>query len=573
MPELTFVHVVSVSSENKNYPAENLLKCESFKKWKSGAAGERQVTVTLQLEKASCIHKIDVGNEGSAFVEVLVGKAAMKDEEYQVILVASSFMNPVESRNGQNMNRVRLFTQDNLSAAATNEKWDRVKVVCTQPFNKAVQYGLSFIKLHSPADASTQSTAQITSQHLHLGAFSVNAAGGDTIKAGSLFHGRGMPTATKEKSQTLLTGAAAVRAASKLVENPHQQRNAVSTSPGHKTADTLSHGDIKDNVDSASRTPRANKHQASRPSSASRSAKEHSSPVAKRAKVESNKPMQSFKDIMKKVVFVMSGFQNPQRSDLREKALQMGARYCADWKDGCTHLICAFSGTPKYEQVKGKGKIVKKEWIIESYRNKCSQPWRKFRLGKASSPASTESDDDDEQEKAKSSTRAVSAVSANVDREDVMDIFDSGEDTEEEVSKLQESKRSADTSRGSTDGDDGAQNVGGKMVDPYTESTDDELPQLPNFFRQKHFLLYGEMSTAERHNLARYITAYNGSLDEYMNGKIDFVITGSIWDKTFDEALSDNPRLTFVQPKWVYACHGQQRLIPHQKYSVAPASM
>ena len=50
--------------------------------------------------------------------------------------MASSFMNPGESRNGQNLNRVRIFTSDKLNNAVIDQKWDRVKVVCSQPFNK-----------------------------------------------------------------------------------------------------------------------------------------------------------------------------------------------------------------------------------------------------------------------------------------------------------------------------------------------------------------------------------------------------------------------------------------------------
>ena len=37
-----------------------------------------------QFEKASKIHQIDIGNEGSAFIEVLVGKSSVKDEEFKV---------------------------------------------------------------------------------------------------------------------------------------------------------------------------------------------------------------------------------------------------------------------------------------------------------------------------------------------------------------------------------------------------------------------------------------------------------------------------------------------------------
>jgi len=40
--------------------------------------------VLKQFEKASEVSQIDVGNEGSAFVEVLVGKSSAKDDDYQV---------------------------------------------------------------------------------------------------------------------------------------------------------------------------------------------------------------------------------------------------------------------------------------------------------------------------------------------------------------------------------------------------------------------------------------------------------------------------------------------------------
>jgi len=58
---------------------------------------------------------------------------------HQVILVASSFMNPVESRASQNLNRVRIFSSDQLSKAVAGQKWDRAKVVCTQQFNQVLK--------------------------------------------------------------------------------------------------------------------------------------------------------------------------------------------------------------------------------------------------------------------------------------------------------------------------------------------------------------------------------------------------------------------------------------------------
>merc|ERR1711881_122815 len=90
-----------------------------------------------------------------------------------------------------------------------------------------------------------------------------------------------------------------------------------------------------------------------------------------------------FEKLMGGVVFTISGYQNPFRAELRQKALDMGARYRGDWDNSCTHLICAFVNTPKFNQVKSKsGKIVKKEWIEQSYADRKRYPWRRFCLDK-----------------------------------------------------------------------------------------------------------------------------------------------------------------------------------------------
>lgn len=154
---------------------------------------------SFQFEKEEQVYSIDIGNEGSAFIEVLVGHStSVKDQDYevchpltvycstciprrylphwmhwvkvlvsasyygqcivvallplgivfclipkrtshcvsQVLLVTSSFMSPMESHNGTNTNRVRFFGPSLLVKAHAQEKWDRVKIVCSQPYNK-----------------------------------------------------------------------------------------------------------------------------------------------------------------------------------------------------------------------------------------------------------------------------------------------------------------------------------------------------------------------------------------------------------------------------------------------------
>ena len=39
------------------------------------------------------------------------------------------------------------------------------------------------------------------------------------------------------------------------------------------------------------------------------------------------------------VTFALSGFKNPYRGELRDKATALGARYAPDWGPSCTHLM------------------------------------------------------------------------------------------------------------------------------------------------------------------------------------------------------------------------------------------
>ncbi len=65
------------------------------------------------------------------------------------------------------------------------------------------------------------------------------------------------------------------------------------------------------------------------------------------------------------VVFVLSGFVNPERAALRSQALEMGAEYRPDWSSECTLLVCAYSNTPKFRQVEADcGTIVKKVSLL-----------------------------------------------------------------------------------------------------------------------------------------------------------------------------------------------------------------
>lgn len=113
--------------------------------------------------------------------------------------------------------------------------------------------------------------------------------------------------------------------------------------------------------------------------------------IAEKSELKPKSLASDFSNLMDGVVFVLSGFVNPERGLLRSQALEMGAQFQQDWNSNCTLLVCAFSNTPKYRQVASDGgTIVSKEWIsecheqrklveIEPYLMHAGNPWKRQR--------------------------------------------------------------------------------------------------------------------------------------------------------------------------------------------------
>ncbi len=119
--------------------ANNLLRTNEYKSWKC-SEWQSISYVIFELSKPTLIESIEIGNDCSAFVEVLVSHSEAIKPRYQVLLSTSSFMTPSESHSLTNCNRVRIFNKEKLSPNSVNEKWDLIKVVCTQPFNKVYNF-------------------------------------------------------------------------------------------------------------------------------------------------------------------------------------------------------------------------------------------------------------------------------------------------------------------------------------------------------------------------------------------------------------------------------------------------
>lgn len=120
-------------------------------------------------------------------------------------------------------------------------------------------------------------------------------------------------------------------------------------------------------------------------------------------------------------------------------ALALGAKYKADWDSSCTHLICAYKNTPKYNQVKTLGKIVKRHWVEKCHQLKKRLPWRRYALSEVEA-GKPESDEEILDE----SLNISHSLDKGVDQNKTLSLYDkddsvyisSGEDTEDELDRV-----------------------------------------------------------------------------------------------------------------------------------------
>ncbi|KAG9328983.1 hypothetical protein JZ751_008521 [Albula glossodonta] len=608
MPEIKLKHVVSCSSEDNTHKADNLLSSDTYRKWKAARPGEKQTSVIIQFEKEEQVHSIDIGNEGSAFIEVLVGHStSVKDQDYEVLLVTSSFMSPTESRNGTNLNRVRMFGSNQLVKATAQQKWDRVKIICSQPYSKTIAYGVAFVKFHSPPDSSDP-PATTPPKLTKLGQFRVKEeapSAGPSLQPGALFFNRESTSKpnpavkVSPQSEKLSYAAAALQSAPATGHSTSSTSQPASTSPSPQavkrkfefTKEQLSASGpppAKKAAEPSSGTPKPKPRSpaaagTSSPGSAKASPAQKA-PERKRdsgAKVEP-KPKARTADpvpmnrILEGVVVVLSGFQNPFRGDLRDKALAMGARYRPDWTPDATHLICAFANTPKYSQVKAAGgTIVRKEWILDCHKRKQKISHKRYLMDGAESSSeeseAEEEEEESEEERDKGKRRAqqqekqptpkklpVKKEERDEEEEyggstdiDNAENDESGMDTEDELKRVENKNRQRKGAGGA---------AGGAVEDPYGGSTDENtdaeaeedkpIPELPDFLTGKRFFLYGKFPQNERRLLMRYIVAFNGTVEDYMSDKVQFVITSEGWHDSFEDVSGIPPRTSPASPSF-----------------------
>lgn len=584
MPVLKLKHVVSFSSEDEKHPADNILKPETYFKWKCANGGEPNATIVLQLEKATQISGLDIGNNGSAFIEVLVGRSSWSNsEEYNVLLAASSFMTPADSKSGKEINRVRMFTLENLNKSVSDEKWDQMKVICTQPYNLKDQYGLSFLKGYSPVVEQAETDKKETP--VTFGRFKMknDDEESSSLPTGSFFQRR-MNIPVKTPVTPKMSMAASARSS-----DPSPRTDTI-----YKTKDEEQTSSKKINLSGDCRLEVANalfKGSEGQPKKGNIFHGNENTLLESKAKIDtkrklidednSQQPNKKFKDtsfqkyelkkvktkiklkkkglaynkILQGVVFAVSGYQNPERGNLRDLALSMGAKYEPSWSERCTHLICAFANTPKYKEVIGKGIILKKKWIEECDKNKHKVNTKDYRLDNGGD-STFESSDDSDTENVKSNVKAEKHVSSECDTEGELEKIRIKEEKDKKMS----------------DNQDDIYNVSTDENDNEVESNKNLILSAPSpksyFFKDKCFFFYGVFDVKDSRLLKRYINESSGKVSKYMTDDVSFVISQKSWDNNFDKAFKDNPLLKFIQPLWLFKCHEKQEFVSYESYEI-----
>ncbi|CAM4885709.1 unnamed protein product [Rotaria socialis] len=594
MPLINFRNILSCSSEDRIHCAENLLKPEQYKKWLSAKGSDERITCILEFEKSSLISSVDIGNDGSSFIELFVSRSSSsKMDDWTLLLPATLLMTPNESRSNTNRNHVKLLKSSDLNKTCLDEKWDRLKIVCEQKFDRLNLFGLCFIKLYSPATLSDE-----TNQSESLNKSSIimknddddndDETGKEQSKIGSFFAKK---QAEKQMKPTESTATNQIRALSNVAD-----QLLIRKSMDDKEIQKLLKKDVKDTSN------RLSKRRISDELETSINEKE-----TKRTKTQDRS------QIMKHVVFVLSGFQNPLRSELRNKATTMGAIYNDDWDKSCTHLICAFSNTPKFTQVQqtGKGFIVNKQWILDCYKqnqllseknyefkgsnNNNTNKDKPNRISERKSTKPIHFDDDSEEEKDNEDHQLSKDVIRKPPMKTKVATIDDVDADEEEPliskdvqrkSRVKKKMRTFDDEDEYDDDNEIENNTVSKYVtkkitssndnDVYNAETDEDEPNmeeksydLASFFHGKHFYLFdNDFDDNTLRDIRRVIYAYDGVLEKQITADVKYVITNRIWNQEFEKISKTNPEIKFLSLDWLQDCHDENKFVPCQPYLI-----
>ncbi|XP_010724907.1 DNA repair protein XRCC1 isoform X2 [Meleagris gallopavo] len=74
------------------------------------------------------------------------------DRPYVTLVPSVTLMTPADSKLDRNRCGVRMFKEADFLELAAGQKWDRLRLTCSQPFCHHGQFGLCFIRVRTPLD-------------------------------------------------------------------------------------------------------------------------------------------------------------------------------------------------------------------------------------------------------------------------------------------------------------------------------------------------------------------------------------------------------------------------------------
>eukprot|EP00117_Sycon_ciliatum_P012256 scpid46339/ scgid13394/ DNA repair protein XRCC1; X-ray repair cross-complementing protein 1 len=167
MPVIRVSKVLRCSSEDPVFSSKNLLLTERYRKFVCHQSNQAdRIEVDLQLASPSQITNIDLGNNGSAFISMLVGRSGSANEkEFVGLLPETMLQTPIDARAGRHKASVRLFRCDSLSPSSRDQYWDLVRIILRQPYKTRDPFGLSFLKFQGVEQESTEETSTTSRSH------------------------------------------------------------------------------------------------------------------------------------------------------------------------------------------------------------------------------------------------------------------------------------------------------------------------------------------------------------------------------------------------------------------------
>lgn len=241
MAPIKIKHIVSFTSQDSKNGVDNLCDgSDSSRPWLCSVQDRSGVLrVDLQMERVSAIGFIDVGNCGSAFIQVDVGRSSWSlDHPYVTLLPTATLMSPADSKQGTGRQNVRMFKKADFLPQAAEESWDRLRVTCTQPFNRRLQFGLSFLRIRTMEDKAEGASVQhedIADENLRTPEKTTSVMEWLSSPAiQNTFFGR----ITGNDPSDAQRNAGSLSRAERMVIAAHSNRRSLSTSPCSTTSST-----------------------------------------------------------------------------------------------------------------------------------------------------------------------------------------------------------------------------------------------------------------------------------------------------------------------------------------------